>query len=73
MVLTDLHKGEAAVVVHLAVEQEALKQRLLHLGVKEGKMVRLKAAMPFGGPVMIEVDGQAIGLRRKEASSIEVK
>ena len=37
MVLTDLHKGETAVVVRLAVEQEALKQRLLHLGVKEGK------------------------------------
>ncbi|BBW96299.1 FeoA family protein [Geobacillus sp. FSL W8-0032] len=73
MVLTDLHKGETAFIVRLAVDNEALKQRLLHLGVKEGKRVRLKAAMPFGGPVMIEVDGQAIGLRRKEASAIEVK
>ncbi|KJE26126.1 feoA domain protein [Geobacillus kaustophilus] len=73
MVLTDLHKGETAVVVRLAVEHEALKQRLLHLGLKEGKAVRLKTAMPFGGPVMIEVDGQAIGLRRKEAASIEVR
>ncbi|EPR27621.1 FeoA domain-containing protein, partial [Geobacillus zalihae] len=34
MVLTDLHKGETAVVVRLAIEQEALKQRLLQVASK---------------------------------------
>jgi ferrous iron transport protein A len=73
MVLTDLQQGERAIITNLAVTNEVVRQRLLHMGMREGEKVCVKCMMPFGGPVMVEVDGQYICLRRKEAACIGVK
>jgi ferrous iron transport protein A len=73
MVLTDLQQGQQAVITNLAVTNEVVRQRLLHMGMHEGEKVCVKCVMPFGGPVMVEVDGQYICLRRKEAACIGVR
>lgn len=42
------------------------------LGIRRGRKLRKIACQPFGGPVVIEVDGSKISLGRGIASKIEV-
>ncbi|MNE47375.1 FeoA domain protein [compost metagenome] len=50
-----------------------LKRRLADLGVSEGSYVTIKRRCPLGGPIMLECCGQLLGIRKKEASQIEVE
>lgn len=50
-----------------------LFRRLIDFGVMEGAEVLMVKKLPFGGPLAIEFNGQLIGLRRKDASLIEVE
>jgi ferrous iron transport protein A len=43
------------------------------LGIRKGRRMRKIACQPFGGPVVIEVDGSKISLGRGIASKIEVE
>lgn len=43
------------------------------LGIRRGRKLRKIACQPFGGPVVIEVDGSKISLGRGIASKIEVE
>ena len=43
------------------------------LGIRRGRRLRKIACQPFGGPVVIEVDGSKISLGRGIASKIEVE
>ncbi|NBJ69555.1 MULTISPECIES: FeoA family protein [Clostridia] len=73
MNLTDLQQGETAVVSDVTKLNDIVKQRLIDMGLVEGQEVCLKCTMPFGGPIMVEVCGQCLSLRRKEASRIGVR
>ncbi|MBA2875954.1 FeoA family protein [Thermaerobacillus caldiproteolyticus] len=73
MFLTDLQQGKKAVITNLGMMNEVVKQRLIHMGLQEGEEICLKCVMPFGGPLMVEVCGQCICLRRKDAACIGVK
>ncbi|GGJ58335.1 ferrous iron transport protein A [Anoxybacillus voinovskiensis] len=73
MVLTDLQPGKRATITNISMMSDILKQRLIDMGVHEGEEVCVKCTMPFGGPVMVEVAGQCICLRRKEAACIGVE
>lgn len=73
MNLTDLKQGTKAIVEDTSRLNEFVKQRLIDMGLVEGEEVCLKYMMPFGGPVMIEVSGQALSLRRREAACIGVR
>lgn len=71
--LVALKAGEKAVIKDISDVNALVRRRLLHLGITEGSMVCIKCIMPFGGPVMLESCGQCIGIRRNEASCIEVE
>lgn len=71
--LVALKVGEKAVIKDLSGANALVKRRLLDLGITEGSIICIKCFMPFGGPVMLESRGQCIGIRRNEASSIEVE
>ncbi|MDM7911709.1 MAG: FeoA family protein [Methanotrichaceae archaeon] len=43
------------------------------LGIRKGRRMRKIACQPFGGPVVVEVDGSKISLGRGIASKIEVE
>jgi len=49
------------------------ENRFDSLGIRKGRMVRKIACQPFGGPVVIEVDGAKISMGRGIASKIEVE
>ena len=43
------------------------------IGIRKGRRMRKIACQPFGGPVVIEVDGSKISLGRGIAAKIEVE
>ena len=71
--LTELSVGAKALVTDLTSVSSLVKRRLTDLGLMEGSVIALKKLLPFGGPCTIEVNGQWIAMRRKEALHIQVK
>ncbi|WP_028546032.1 FeoA family protein [Paenibacillus taiwanensis] len=70
--LGHLKPGEAAYITSLARLSSAVSHRLLDLGVTIGTLVKVKRCSLLGGPLMLEANGQLFGLRKVEATLIEV-
>ena len=50
-----------------------MEKRFESLGIRKGKRIRKIATQPFGGPVVIEVNGSKISLGHNIAAKIEVE
>ncbi len=72
MLLSNLVKGKCGKITEIVHLNENLIRRMTDMGVVEGADISLRDTMPFGGPMMIEVGGNLITIRRKDAASIEV-
>ncbi len=70
--LATLHPGDTATIVAIQAE-EALHQRLLALGFRNGKQVVLIRKASFSGPLQVRVGTTDVLLRRNEAAKISVK
>ena len=70
MDLTNLKPGHKAWIKDIAGVSGQLKRRLIDLGVMEGAEIIIQRALPFGGPLTIEMGGQWIGIRRSDAKNI---
>lgn len=70
--LAEINEGKSVIVADLSTVRDKVKRRLLDLGVHEGSVIRVIRCLPFGGPLMIECEGQLIGLRSREAPHIRV-
>ena len=73
MKLSELKKGEKGQVIGVNCFSDALKRRMLDMGVTEGVVVCVKKIAPFGDPVDIELRGYELCLRKSDLSNIEVK
>ncbi|NSL51500.1 FeoA family protein [Calidifontibacillus erzurumensis] len=73
MVLSDLQQGEKARIQDFSNVSELVKRRLIDMGINEGVEIHFKNKMPFGGPCMIEISGQYVGIRHQEAALIRVE
>jgi len=72
MRLSDLHKGDSALIKKIDTD-EALKTRLASFGVVRGSELTIEACSIGKQTMEILVDGTLIGLRGEEAKQIEVK
>jgi len=72
MKLSDLHKGDSALIKKIDTK-EALKTRLASFGVVRGSELTIEACSIAKQTMEILVDGTLIGLRGEEAKQIEVK
>lgn len=72
MTLADLTLGQSARVVNVQAVDEA-GQRILEMGLTPGVTVRMTGAAPLGDPVVFEVRGYSLSLRRAEAARVEVE
>lgn len=70
--LSDLEIGQTAVVFELSVEPN-LQQRLLALGFRKGKQIRMLRKAWLKGPLHIRVGTTEVMVRRRDASLIYVK
>ena len=72
--LSELSRGERAVIVSVGDPAQELTRRLMEMGLLEGARVELLHEAPFGGdPIAVRVRGGLIALRRADARQIEVR
>ena len=72
MRLIDVHRGQHIRVIDFRGGHE-LDRKLRQLGLLPGDRARVMRHAPFGGPVMIEVNGRTIALGRGVAAKISVE
>jgi len=70
--LADLAPGEAGVVVGVQGE-DAIGRRLLDLGLLPGTAISVVRRAPLGDPVLYELRGYRLCLRRGEAARVTVR
>jgi ferrous iron transport protein A len=70
--LTTLQKGDSAKILKLDGGRQFLT-KLRSMGVRETKILKIVALHPFGGPVVIEIDGRDVTIGRGIAERILVK
>lgn len=72
MHITDLKKGDKAVIVKIKADK-ALKDRLHSFGIMKGEELTVKGCSLAKQTIEIEVDTTLIALRADEAKMIEVE
>lgn len=68
--LINLKKGERGIVSR--VEQSAISQRLIEMGLVPGTNFEIRSISPFGDPIAIRLKDFAISLRLADAKNIFV-
>ncbi|MBS5937058.1 ferrous iron transport protein A [Clostridium sartagoforme] len=69
MSLCDLNLGEKAIIKEIAGDTK-LAKRLLALGCIEGTEIKLKRVAPLGDPLIINLRGFDLAIRKKDARNI---
>ncbi|MBD7914059.1 ferrous iron transport protein A [Clostridium sp. Sa3CUN1] len=69
MSLCDLNLGEKAIIKEISGD-EKLAKRLLALGCIEGTEIELKRVAPLGDPIIINLRGFDLAIRKKDAKNI---
>lgn len=69
MSLFDLNLGEKAIIKEISGD-EKLAKRLLALGCIEGTEIELKRVAPLGDPMIINLRGFDLAIRKKDAKNI---
>lgn len=70
--LSDSPQGKAAIVRSLSGDGE-MNRRLREMGFFEGAHVIVKSRLPFGGPLVVQVDEFSLALRKSEADLIVIE
>ncbi|OBR91182.1 ferrous iron transport protein A [Clostridium ragsdalei P11] len=71
MSICDLKLGEIGMIKSISGNEKLVK-RLLALGCIEGTEVLLKNCAPLGDPIVINLRGFNLAIRRKDAQNISV-
>ena len=71
MTIADLKLGEKAIVKKISGDPK-LTKRLLSLGCIEGTEVILKSIAPLGDPIIINLRGFDLAIRKSDAKNISV-
>ncbi len=64
--------GETVKVVKLT-GQDAVKRRIMDMGITKGVEIFIRKVAPLGDPVEVTVRGYELSLRKDDASMIEVE
>ena len=70
--LIRLPVGESGCVCRLHVPAENLR-RFIELGIVRGTTMQMVRRAPWGGPVLVDVDGCRLSLSRRDAESVELQ
>lgn len=71
--LIGMRIGEKGIIRGFHAETNAYRQRLLAMGFTPGTPFTLRRIAPLGDPIVIQIRGVDICLRRKEAQQIHVQ
>lgn len=68
--ITGLKKGERGIISR--IEQSAISQRLIEMGLVPGTTFEISSISPFGDPIAIRLKDFAISMRLADARNIFV-
>ncbi|MDD4154343.1 MAG: FeoA family protein [Bacilli bacterium] len=71
--LSDLERGQKAIVLDFHNDNAALRRRLLDMGITKGVVVEIKKIAPLGDPVDVCLRGYELCIRRSDMRSIDIK
>ncbi len=71
MKLSSIRPNQPHSITH--IEESDLKNRLYEMGIYPNQTVLMVNKAPFGDPLMFEVDGHLVMLRRNEAELISIE
>lgn len=71
--LSDLRRGQKAIVLNFHNDNKALRRRLLDMGITRGVLVEVKKIAPLGDPIDISLRGYELCIRKEDMRSIDVK
>lgn len=71
--LSDLERGQKAIVLDFHNDNAVLRRRLLDMGITKGVEIEIKKIAPLGDPVDIRLRGYELCIRRKDMRSIDIK
>ena len=71
--VTSLKAGAVAQITAFQGQGFSFQRRLRTMGIREGKWLKVVAAYPFAGPMVIDIDGRQITLGRGIAQRIMVR
>ena len=71
--LDTAEKGEKLTITRIQPGGDAIRQRLLDMGVTRGAELIVERVAPLGDPVEIFIKGYHLAIRKNEASFIEVE
>ncbi len=72
LTVADIPEGTQVRVVNI-YGGWGIRQRLSQLGIFPGDIIRIVRSGAFGGPLYVEVNGNAVAIGRGVASHIEVE
>ena len=72
MKLSELKKGDKASIVAISSSNNALKRRMLDMGITTGAFVEVSKVAPLGDPICLRLRGYELCLRKSDLSGIEV-
>ena len=70
--ITDLKQGDKGLIISL-IGGQGLQKKLRNMGVREGKIAKVAVRQPFGGPLVLEIDGRKTTIGRGMAIKILVE
>ena len=71
--LSDLERGQKAIVLDFHNDNAVLRRRLLDMGITKGVEIEIKKIAPLGDPVEVGVLSYRLSLRKAEASVLKLK
>lgn len=71
--LSDLRKGQKALVIDFHNDNAALRRHLLDMGITKGVVVEVKKVAPLGDPVCIKLRGYELAIRRADMHGIDIQ
>lgn len=69
--LAEIPTHSQATILDLSGDPVVLA-RLRELGFMRGESVMVKGRMPFGDPIIVEIRGMTVALRREEAACVRL-
>ena len=71
--LSDLRRGQKAIVIDFHNDNAALRRHLLDMGITKGVVVEVKKIAPLGDPIDIKHRGYELALRRQDMMGIDIQ
>lgn len=73
MKLSNLRINKKAKVVSVNILNQSVKRHILEMGLVNGTIIKVCKVAPMGDPIIINLRGYELAIRKEEAEFVEVE